>query len=52
MRVKDITELQDFMFDTMFLPMMVLIGTVIVSQVSATDEVIDFVLDAHDAILR
>ena len=42
-------ELQDFMFDTMFPADMCVDWYCDRFNVSATDEVIDFVLDAHDA---
>ena len=42
-------ELQDFMFDTMASAEMAVDWYCDRFEVSATDEVIDFVLDAHDA---
>lgn len=42
-------ELQDFMFDTMCSAEMAVDWYCDRFEVSATDEVIDFVLDAHDA---
>ena len=42
-------ELQDFMFDTMCSADMAVDWYCDRFNVSATDEVIDFVLDAHDA---
>ena len=42
-------ELQDFMFDTMASQEMAVDWYCDRFNVSATDEVIDFVLDAHDA---
>lgn len=42
-------ELQDFMFDTMLPADMCVDWYCDRFNVSATDEVIDFVLDAHDA---
>ena len=44
-----LTELQDFMFDTMCSAEMAVDWYCDRFEVSATDEVIDFVLDAHDA---
>ena len=44
-----LTELQDFMFDTMCSPDMAVDWFCDRFNVSATDEVIDLVLDAHDA---
>ena len=45
----DFTELQDFMFDTMASKEMAVDWYCERFEVSATDDVIDFVLDAHDA---
>ena len=45
----NLTELQDFMFDTMCSNDMAVDWFCDRFSVSATDEVIDFVLDAHDA---
>ena len=45
----NLTELQDFMFDTMCSNDMAVDWFCDRFDVSATDEVIDFVLDAHDA---
>ena len=42
-------ELQDFMFDTMASQEMAVDWYCDRFEVNATDEVIDFVLDAHDA---
>jgi len=44
-----LTELQNFMFDTMASAEMAVDWYCERFDVSATDEVIDFVLDAHDA---
>ena len=44
-----LTELQDFMFDTMASQEMAVDWYCERFEVSATDDVIDFVLDAHDA---
>ena len=44
-----LTELQDFMFDTMCSAEMAVDWYCDRFEVSVTDEVIDFVLDAHDA---
>ena len=44
-----LTELQYFMFDTMCSAEMALDWYCERFEVSATDDVIDFVLDAHDA---
>ena len=44
-----LTDLQDFMFDTMFPADMCVDWFCDRFNVSATDDVIDFVLDAHDA---
>ena len=44
-----LTELQDFMFDTMASAEMAVDWYCDRFEVNATDEVIDFVLDAHDA---
>ena len=44
-----LTELQHFMFDTMCSAEMAVDWYCERFEVSATDEVIDFVLDAHDA---
>ena len=46
-----LTELQDFMFDTMASKEMAVDWYCDRFEVSATDEVIDFVLDAHDAFV-
>ena len=43
-------ELQDFMFDTMPSPEMALDWFCDRFNVSATDEVVDFVLDAHEGM--
>ncbi len=45
----NLTELQDFMFDTMASTEMALDWFCYRFDVSATDEVIDFVVDAHFA---
>ena len=45
-----LTELQDFMFDTMASPEMSVDWFCDRFNVSATDEVIDFVLDAHEGM--
>ena len=45
----NLTELQDFMFDTMASSEMAVDWFCERFNVNATDEVIDFVLDAHDA---
>ena len=45
-----LTELQDFMFDTMPSPEMALDWFCDRCNVSATDDVIDFVVDAHFAM--
>ena len=45
----NLTELQDFMFDTMLPAEMCVDWFCDRFNVNATDEVIDFVLDAHDA---
>ena len=45
----NLTELQDFMFDTMCSNDMAVDWFCDRFGVNATDEVIDFVLDAHDA---
>ena len=45
-----LTELQDFMFDTMPSPEMALDWFCDRFNVSATDDVIDFVVDAHFAM--
>ena len=45
-----LTELQDFMFDTMASPEMALDWFCDRFNVSATDDVIDFVLDAHEGM--
>ena len=45
----NLTELQDFMFDTMFPAEMCVDWFCDRFNVNATDEVIDFVLDAHFA---
>jgi hypothetical protein len=44
-----LTELQDFMFDTMCSPEMAVDWFCDRFNVSATDDVIDFVVDAHFA---
>ena len=44
-----LTDLQDFMFDTMFPADMCVDWFCDRFNCSATDDVIDFVLDAHDA---
>ena len=44
-------DLQDFMFDTMCSAEMAVDWYCDRFEVSATDEVIDFVLDAHDAFV-
>jgi len=46
---QNLTDLQDFMFDTMCSAEMAVDWYCDRFEVSATDEVIDFVLDAHDA---
>jgi hypothetical protein len=46
---ENLTELQDFMFDTMCSNDMAVDWFCDRFGVNATDEVIDFVLDAHDA---
>ena len=45
-----LTELQDFMIDTMASPEMSVDWFCDRFNVSATDEVIDFVLDAHEGM--
>ena len=45
-----LTELQDFMFDTMPSPEMSVDWFCDRFNVSATDDVIDFVLDAHEGM--
>ena len=46
----NLTELQDFMFDTMFSAEMCVDWFCDRFNVNATDEVIDFVVDAHFAM--